>query len=76
VAFERQFRYGSAQKSQGLNKALSGVISSTSFSASVSGNSKIKDDHWLVDFNVGRDFGVGNGNNAQWTLGVRVAVRR
>lgn len=42
----------------------------------MSGNSKIKDDHWLVDFNVGRDFGLGNGNNAQWTLGVRVADLR
>jgi hypothetical protein len=70
-----QFRYGSAQKSQALNKSITGVVSTTTvFAASVSGNSKIKDDHWLVDFNVGRDFGLGN--NAQWTLGVRVADLR
>ena len=33
-----------------------------------SNNEKIRDDHWLVDFAVGRDFGLGN-SNAQWKIG-------
>jgi len=36
-----------------------------------SNNEKIRDDHWLVDFAVGRDFGLGN-SNAQWKIGLRV----
>jgi len=40
-----------------------------------SNNEKIRDDHWLVDFAVGRDFGLGN-SNAQWKIGLRVADLR
>jgi hypothetical protein len=42
---------------------------------SVNGTQNLREDHWLVDFGVGRDFGLGNGN-AMWTLGVGVADLR
>lgn len=35
----------------------------------------MKEDHWLLDFAVGRDFGLG-ASKAQWTVGVRVADLR
>lgn len=71
-----QFRYGSALKSRGFVDAMNGAIgASTTFNATATGNESLREDHWLVDFNVGRDFGVGN-SNAQWTLGVRVADLR
>jgi hypothetical protein len=73
--FSGQFRYGSSTKGQGFQRALAGTISTTHFAASTAGNASIREDHWLVDFNVGRDFGLGNGE-AQWTLGVRVADLR
>jgi hypothetical protein len=41
----------------------------------VVGNESLREDHWLVDFAVGRDLGVGNAN-AQWKFGVRVADLR
>jgi hypothetical protein len=40
----------------------------------INGNQKLREDHWLIDFGVGRDFGLGS--NAIWTLGVRVADLR
>jgi len=58
-----QFRYGTAQSGIG-------------FTGTATANETLREDHWLVDFNVGRDFGLGNGSNAQWTLGVRVADLR
>jgi hypothetical protein len=35
----------------------------------------LREDHWLVDFGIGRDFGLGN-SHAMWTLGIRVADLR
>ena len=35
----------------------------------------MREDHWLVDFGIGRDFGLGN-SHAMWTLGVRVVDLR
>jgi hypothetical protein len=40
----------------------------------INGNQKLREDHWLIDFGVGRDFVLGS--NAIWTLGVRVADLR
>ena len=73
-----QFRYGAAQKSQRLHSAFSGTTTTTHvpFHGTATGSQSLREDHWLVDFNVRRDLGVGNGNNAQWTLGVRVADLR
>ena len=34
----------------------------------------MREDHWLVDFGIGRNFGLGS--NAMWRLGVRVADLR
>src|SRR5215471_14093944 len=77
-----QFRYGSAQKTQAF-KAGFGAPSTTIITpaggttlvVAKSNNEKIRDDHWLVDFAVGRDFGLGN-SNAQWKIGLRVADLR
>jgi Legionella pneumophila major outer membrane protein precursor len=66
-----QFRYGSASKSQPFNFASAG--GGTTVSAA--GSQKLREDHWLVDFGIGRDFGLGN-THAMWTLGVRVADLR
>ncbi|HTE77018.1 MAG TPA: Lpg1974 family pore-forming outer membrane protein [Xanthobacteraceae bacterium] len=67
-----QFRYGSATRSKPLNfTAASGggtVVTTT-------GSQNLREDHWLVDFGIGRDFGLGN-SHAMWTLGVRVADLR
>ncbi len=73
-----QFRYGTAQKSRKLNTAFSGTTTTNGigFTGTATANETLREDHWLVDFNVGRDFGLGNGSNAQWTLGVRVADLR
>jgi hypothetical protein len=70
-----QFRYGTAKKSQGFSAATSGTVNSIAFAAKAAGNQDLREDHWLVDFAVGRDFGLGN-SNAQWKLGVRVADLR
>ena len=35
----------------------------------------MREDHWLVDFGIGRDFGLGAGK-ALWSLGVRLADLR
>lgn len=67
-----QFRYGSASKSQ--NFAFS-AKSPGGTSAKVAGSQNLRDDHWLVDFGIGRDFGFGN-SHALWTLGVRFADLR
>jgi Legionella pneumophila major outer membrane protein precursor len=65
-----QFRYGTASKSPSSQFSF---ISGPS-TVNVSENQNLREDHWLVDFGVGRDFGLGN--NAMWTLGVRVADLR
>lgn len=71
-----QFRYGSTRKSAPFAFAFSGVTSSGgAFTGNAAGNQNVRDDHWLIDFAIGRDFGLGTGH-AQWTLGVRVADLR
>jgi hypothetical protein len=67
-----QFRYGSASKSQPLafHNASAGGTTVT-----VNGTQSLREDHWLIDFGIGRDFGLGN-SHAMWTLGVRVADLR
>jgi hypothetical protein len=71
-----QFRYGTAQKTKAFNGSTTLIVpAGTTLIATTSNNEKIRDDHWLVDFAVGRDFGLGNGN-AQWKLGLRVADLR
>jgi hypothetical protein len=67
-----QFRYGSASKTKPLNFSNASAGGTT---VSVSGTQNLREDHWLVDFGIGRDFGLGNGS-AMWTLGVRVADLR
>jgi hypothetical protein len=67
-----QFRYGTASKNKPLNFANASPGGTT---VSVNGTQNLREDHWLVDFGVGRDFGLGNGN-AMWTLGVLVADLR
>jgi hypothetical protein len=67
-----QFRYGTAQKSRPF--AFS-AASSGGTSASATGTQCLREDHWLVDFGIGRDFGLGAGKT-MWTLGVRVADLR
>jgi hypothetical protein len=67
-----QFRYGSASKSKPLNFTNASAGGTT---VTVNGTQSLREDHWLVDFGVGRDFGLGNGN-AMWTFGVRVADLR
>jgi opacity protein-like surface antigen len=66
-----QFRYGQASKS--------GPTSSTFISGPTTifntGTQNLKEDHWLIDFGIGRDFGLGN-THAMWTLGVRVVDLR
>jgi hypothetical protein len=77
-----QFRYGSAQRTQGFKAFPPGSPSTTIINpngathiAVVSNNERIRDDHWLVDFAIGRDFGLGNAN-AQWKLGLRAVDLR
>jgi hypothetical protein len=73
--FSGQFRYGAATKGRPLALAVSGTAGGTPFAVTVVGNESLREDHWLVDFAVGRDLGVGNAN-AQWKFGVRVADLR
>jgi hypothetical protein len=76
-----QVRYGSAQKTQGVNTLFPPhfetiiVPSGTTFVGTLTNNEKIRDEHWVVDFAIGRDFGLGNAN-AQWKLGLRVVDLR
>ena len=69
-----QFRYGSASKSGGAFN-FAGSTPSGGSSFNVAGSQHIREDHWLIDFGIGRDFGLGN-SNAMWTLGIRVADLR
>jgi hypothetical protein len=68
-----QFRYGTSSKSQSF--ALSGASPSGGSSFKTAGSQSLREDHWLIDFGIGRDFGLG-GSNALWTLGIRVADLR
>ena len=70
-----QFRFGQATKSQSGAEALSitvpfGGLASESISSTATGRQK--ETHWLADFGVGRDLGVGR-NPLQVNFGVRVA---
>jgi opacity protein-like surface antigen len=66
-----QFRYGTASKTD----PVFGVFTSGPTPVTLNGSQNLREDHWLVDFGIGRDFGLGN-SNAMWTLGVRVADLR
>jgi opacity protein-like surface antigen len=65
-------RFGAASKSNPFHSVVptGGGTVVTSI-----GSQSLKEDHWLVDFGIGRDFGLGN-SHAEWTLGVRVADLR
>jgi major outer membrane protein len=72
-----QFRYGSTRKSAPFAFGFSGVTTGGSaFTGKAAGNQSVRDDHWLIDFAIGRDFGLGAPDHAMWTLGVRVADLR
>ena len=62
-----QFRYGAASKTNTAN----GAFGSGPTPITLNGSQNLREDHWLVDFGIGRDFGLGS--NAMWTLGVRIA---
>jgi hypothetical protein len=70
-----QFRYGSATKGKLFGVTAAGTVGGTAFSGTATGNENLREDHWLVDFAVGRDFGLGN-SNAQWKFGLRIADLR
>jgi hypothetical protein len=65
-----QFRYGSATKSSPTKS----VFQSGSTTITNTGTQHLRENHWLVDFGIGRDFDLGS--NAMWTLGVRVVDLR
>jgi len=74
-----QFRYG--QNNGGSTNFSGGPYALTLFrifgtptpaSVNANGTANIKEDHWLVDFAIGRDFALGTGN-AQAKLGIRIA---
>ena len=67
-----QFRYGAASKSTGAHSAFTTGGGTT---VHINGNQNLREDHWLIDFGIGRDFGLGN-THAMWTMGVRVADLR
>jgi hypothetical protein len=66
-----QFRYGAATKNNNTHLA----IPSGPTTINVNDSQNLREDHWLVDFGIGRDFGLGSGH-AMWTLGIRVADLR
>ena len=68
-----QFRYGSASKSQSFALTVASPTGGTTIKTA--GSQNLREDHWLIDFGIGRDFGLGN-THAMWTLGVRVADLR
>jgi len=66
-----QFRYGAATKSSPTSSTfISGPTTITN-----TGTQSLREDHWLIDFGIGRDFGLGD-THAIWTLGIRVADLR
>lgn len=67
-----QFRYGSASKTKPLSFSNASAGGTT---VKVNGTQNLREDHWLIDFGIGRDFGLGN-SHAMWTLGIRVADLR
>jgi hypothetical protein len=67
-----QFRYGAASK--GGPSVNTSFVSGPSV-ITVSESQNLREDHLLVDFGIGRDFGLGN-THAMWTLGIRVADLR
>ena len=76
-----QFRYGEARRKNKTFPANVAIPSppgfvfttrTTSVFASGAGTAEIKDQHWLVDFAVGREFQLGSGQ-VQAKFGVRIA---
>lgn len=73
-----QFRYGVNNRSSGFGSGPIPVTlvtfggGTTPAVLVATGTDSIKEDHWLVDFAIGRDFALGTGN-VQGKFGVRVA---
>jgi hypothetical protein len=67
-----QFRYGEAKTSDSAAAALSLVIPPVSLSESQAVTASHKETHWLADFAVGRDLGIGN-DAIQVKGGLRIA---
>jgi hypothetical protein len=77
VASQRTIPLWNSAENQAFHGSTTLIVpTGTTLIAIASNNEKIRDDHWLVDFAVGRDLGLGNGSNAQWKLGLRVADLR
>jgi Legionella pneumophila major outer membrane protein precursor len=70
-----QFRYGAARKSRSLDYVYTYTPGPSPVLVTSTGNEDLHESHWLVDFAVGREFGLGS-SNAQWKIGVRVADLR
>jgi hypothetical protein len=77
--YSGQLRYGAAKKSKNFSQTRlysllsTGGSTSTNYGvANTNGSATIKEQHWLVDFAVGRDFALGSGVT-QVKFGVRVA---
>jgi hypothetical protein len=66
-----QSRYGAPSKTDPTHS----VFTSGPTTITTNGSQHLREDHWLVDFGIGRDFGLGD-SHAIWTLGVRVADLR
>jgi hypothetical protein len=76
-----QFRYGESQRKNKVFPANVAIPSppgfhfgtrTTSAFASGTGTAEIKDQHWLIDFAVGRDYQLGSGQ-VQAKIGIRIA---
>jgi hypothetical protein len=76
-----EFRYGSAKSSTKPYAAHFGPASATTASGfgvlggAATANQQLREEHWALDFAVGREFGFG-GSKAQWNAGIRVADLR
>jgi hypothetical protein len=67
------FRYGQAKSSSDLvTCGVRGAPGCFSSSAAATARAEHREQHWVADFMVGRDFGLGSGN-AQLKAGIRVA---
>jgi hypothetical protein len=71
-----QFRYGASKSRSasfgGVGMFLPTFDGTEAAFVRANGSASIRDEHWLVDFAVGREFALGSGK-AQAKLGVRVA---
>lgn len=76
-----EFRYGSANSSTkpyAANFGPARAVTASGFGSlggAATAKQNLREEHWLVDFAVGREFGFGS-SNAQWNAGIRVADLR